>query len=77
MAIEPELASFFQSLLKPPDILGFVLVVDERQRQVIDYRMMDLGDVLALLATNGLLPSPKGGQGGKRASGEHGNGDRR
>jgi len=77
MAIEPELASFFQSLLKPPDVLGFVLVVDERQRQVIDYRLMDLSDVLALLATNGLLPSPKGGPGGKGTSGNNGNGDGR
>lgn len=72
MAIEPELASFFQSLLKPPDVLGFVLVVDERQRQVIDYRLMDLGDILALLAANGLLPSPKGGKG---TAGDNGNGD--
>lgn len=43
---------------------GIVLVVDEEGQRVIDYRMMELDDVVEILDANGLLPS--NGEGGSK-----------
>lgn|GEM_PF-5561573 len=47
------ITEMLQSLARKP--LGFVLVVDDQKTRVIDYRMMELDDVLDLLDENGLL----------------------
>lgn len=57
--------NLFQSLLTPPRLVGIVLVVGEDRRRVIDYRTMEIGDLVELLDANGLLPSQPGGQGGE------------
>ncbi len=47
------ITEMIQTINRKP--LGFVLVVDDQQSRVIDYRMMDVEDVLDLLDENGLL----------------------
>lgn len=56
------ITEMIQTINRKP--LGFVLVVDDQQSRVIDYRMMDVDDVLDLLDENGLLRP--GGENGEK-----------
>jgi hypothetical protein len=47
------IAQMMQAFERKP--IGFVLVVDEQQQRIIDYRIMDVDAVFDLLNDNGLL----------------------
>lgn len=52
-----QIARIIQALPIEKAPQSIVLVVDDDGQRLIDYRMMDLDDVVEILDTNGLLPN--------------------